>query len=262
MATFLFDKIIFGPVNSRRLGISLGINLLPINYKICNFNCLYCECGLNTELKNKSPKSDLPSRQKVKSELASVLKQMFEKKGQTPDVITFAGNGEPTMHPEFSGIIGDTIELRDQICPSAKIAVLTNATLLRKASVFNALCRIDQNIIKLDSCNHDTADLLNQPVSKYNIPEQIKLMKQFNGRCIVQTMFTAGEYKNTYFDNTTTDEINGLIEAYKAISPQMIMIYTISRDTPIDSIKKISKNELDKIANIIRENGFEVQVSY
>lgn len=262
MATFLFDKIIFGPVNSRRLGISLGINLLPSNYKLCNFDCLYCECGLNTELKDKSPKSDIPSRISVKKELASVLRQMTDTKSQSPDVITFAGNGEPTMHPEFPGIIDDTIKLRDQTCPSAKIAVLTNGTFLNKESVFQALCQIDQNIIKLDSCNHTTAKTLNRPVARYKLDEQIRLMKKFKGKCIVQTMFTAGEYLNTHFNNTTTDEVNDLIGAYKAISPQMVMIYTISRDTPIESITKISKKELDRIANKIRGNGFEVQVSY
>jgi len=262
MATFLFDEIIFGPVNSRRLGVSLGINLLPTNYKICNFNCIYCECGLNKDLGSKSIKQDLPSRNEVKKMLAEKIKSMQKEKNLVPDVITFAGNGEPSLHPDFEAIIDDTIKIRNQHCPNAKIAVLTNATLINKKNVFNALLKVDQNIIKLDSVFDHTLQALNKPLASYSVSKQIELMKEFKGNCIIQTMFTRGQHEGNSFDNTKKIEVDSLIEAYLQIAPKQIMIYTISRDTPIDTIEKIGEDELNSIGAKIKSKGFDVQISY
>lgn len=262
MGTFLFDEIIFGPVLSRRLGVSLGINLLPVDYKICNFDCIYCECGLNKDLAGKKPKQDLPSRADVKQLLKDKIISMYENEGISPDVITFAGNGEPTLHPDFAGIIDDTIEIRNEHCPEAKIAVLSNATKLNKQDIFDSLLKIDQNILKLDSLSSEFYSTVNQPLGKYDISEVINKMETFKGKCIVQTMFVTGEYQGVSFDNTIETEVNNLIETYKKISPEQVMIYTISRDTPISSLSKVKAEKLDLIAKKIEFAGFKVQVSY
>jgi wyosine [tRNA(Phe)-imidazoG37] synthetase (radical SAM superfamily) len=165
MATFLFDKIVFGPVPSRRLGISLGINLLPVDSKICSFDCIYCECGRNPVKRER--KSKLPTREGVKNALSNTLKEMH-RDNRLPDVITFAGNGEPTLHPEFEGIIDDTIELRNRLSPSARIAVLSNATMLHKPGVIRALLKVDDNIQKLDSAFEETIRKMNCPAADFN----------------------------------------------------------------------------------------------
>ena len=189
MSTFLFDKTIFGPVISRRLGVSLGINLLPNDSKLCSFDCIYCECGWNPKKRDK--KVVLPSRVEVSTLLSEeLLKMNFE--SLIPDVITFAGNGEPTLHPEFSGIIDDTIQIRNELCPNTRIAVLSNSTMLHKAGVVEALKKVDDNILKLDSGITSTILLLDQPVGKFDLQKVINHLKQFEGQLIIQTMFIRG----------------------------------------------------------------------
>ena len=173
MATFLFDKIVFGPVKSRRLGVSLGINLLPIHRKVCNFDCVYCECGLN--MTGTSVDEKLPTREMVSTALRQKLEEM-KTKGEAPDVITFAGNGEPTIHPQFAGIIDDTIALRNTYFPSAKISVLSNSTMLHKQDVVEALLKSDQRILKLDSGLESSINQINQPVKAVSV---VKLIEQF-----------------------------------------------------------------------------------
>jgi wyosine [tRNA(Phe)-imidazoG37] synthetase (radical SAM superfamily) len=257
MATFLFDKTIFGPVKSRRLGISLGINLLPNTRKVCNFNCIYCECGWNPDDKNKEP---LPSAKNVEKSLAEKLSEMKEN-DQPLDVITFAGNGEPTMHPEFPDIIDITCRLRNQYFPNVRIAVLSNATLLFKPEIVSALKKVDQNILKIDSANDGTCRLLNNPVGKFSIIDVIENLKLFDSRLIVQTMFVKGSYNGVEFDNTSESEINALIEVIATIKPAQMMIYTIARDTPIQSIQKISQSKLKEIASKIEKLGIPVSIS-
>ncbi len=256
MPTFLFDSFVFGPIRSRRLGVSLGINLLPINSKICSFDCIYCECGWT----NKKEKGRMPSRDEVKKYLDEKLLEM-QKKGDALDVITFAGNGEPTLHPDFSGIIDDTIELRDRYFPSSRIAVLSNSTMLNKHAVINALKKVDQNILKLDSVFDSTIKLLNQPQVKFSAEELVKNLKSFEGNLIVQTLFLRGVYEGKIVDNTTKEEVDGWVEQIKAIKPKEVMVYTIARDTPATGLEKISLKELKAIAARIEELGIPVQVS-
>lgn len=256
MPTFLFDSFVFGPIRSRRLGVSLGINLLPINSKICSFDCIYCECGWT----NKKEKGRMPSRDEVKKYLDEKLLEM-QKKGDALDVITFAGNGEPTLHPGFSGIIDDTIELRDRYFPSSRIAVLSNSTMLNKHAVINALKKVDQNILKLDSVFDSTIKLLNQPQVKFSAEELVKNLKSFEGNLIVQTLFLRGVYEGKIVDNTTKEEVDGWVEQIKAIKPKEVMVYTIARDTPATGLEKISLKELKAIAARIEELGIPVQVS-
>lgn len=258
MATFLFDKIIFGPVKSRRLGVSLGINLLPTNIKVCSFDCIYCECGWTP--KKYEEKAILPKRDEVRIKLEETLKSMVAE-NQLPDVITFAGNGEPTLHPEFAGIIDDTIELRDKFTPNARIAVLSNATMLHKKPVFNALVKIKDNIQKLDSAFEKTVQLLNCPNGNFNLGKVVEQLEAFNGKVIIQTMFIRGSFKGEKIDNTTEREISAWLELLQKINPSQVMIYTIARDTPLNSLMKVSIEELNSIADQVRKTGLEVQVS-
>ncbi|MCU0474425.1 MAG: radical SAM protein [Bacteroidales bacterium] len=259
MPTFLFNKIIFGPVKSRRLGVSLGINLLPSTRKVCNFDCIYCECGWtnNTDIKGEK----LPSRHAVYEALEKKLVSM-KKKHHSPDVITYAGNGEPTLHPEFPGIIDDSIELRNKYFPGAKIAVLSNSTAITKPKIRKALLKVDSNILKLDSAFDLTVKIHNQPRVNIKVEELIRELKQFNGRLIIQTLFIRGTYKGKIIDNTTPEEIEAWLKAIEKIKPSEVMIYTISRDTPEGGdLAKVPLSELKRIAILVNKLGIETQVS-
>ena len=258
MATFLFDKIIFGPVSSRRLGVSLGINLLPNNCKLCNFDCIYCECGWTPD--DRSMIKSFHPRSLVKLMLESKVKEMKQKQEKL-DVITFAGNGEPTMHPDFEGVIEDTIIIRGQYFPEAKIAVLSNSTLLHKEPVFRALQKIEMNILKLDSMFEHTIELINQPHGKMDPDKLIQLLKRFNGRLIIQTLFLRGEIDGKEIDNTTEKEISAWLSALRIIQPEMVMIYTFARDTPAENLEKVTKNELEQIAQKVHGLGIATQIS-
>jgi len=259
MPTFLFDKIIFGPVKSRRLGVSLGINLLPATRKVCNFDCIYCECGWTNSSGIKGEK--LPSRKEVHEALEQKLAAMIEK-NQAPDVITYAGNGEPTLHPDFPGIIDDSIKLRNKYFPGAKIAVLSNSTAITKPKIREALLKVDSNILKLDSGFDLTVKIHNQPKVNIKVEELIRELQQFKGQLIIQTLFLRGTYKGEIIDNTTPEEIDAWIEALRKIRPSEVMIYTISRDTPEGGdLVKIPLQELKGIAALVNKLGIKTQVS-
>lgn len=259
MATFLFDKIIFGPVKSRRLGVSLGINLLPSTRKICNFNCIYCECGWTSHTDNHP--ASLPERSEVYRALDAKLSEM-KKANRPPDVITFAGNGEPTLHPEFPGIIDDCIELRNKYFPEAKIAVLSNSTNITKPGVKAALLKVDQNILKLDSAFDLTVKIHNQPQVNIKVCELVENLRQFNGRLIIQTLFIRGTYESQRIDNTTPEELGAWLKAIEIIRPAEVMIYTISRDTPEGGrFEKVPPRDLKKIAETVSKLGIKTQVS-
>lgn len=253
----LFDQLIFGPIQSRRLGLSLGVNLLPTDSKICSFDCIYCECGFNTILQQ----APIPSRHQVHDALELKLQEML-KNAQTPNVITFAGNGEPTLHTEFEGIIDDTIALRDKYCPSAKVSVLSNSTRIHKANVFRALQKVDNNILKFDTAIDRTLQLIDRPTSNYlNVAWFIEHLKKFKGKLIIQTMFLRGEFEGETFDNSTDMEVDAWIEALEELKPQKVMIYSIDRETPASNLEKIGQVDLERIANKVRAFGFEVSVA-
>lgn len=257
MPTFLFDKIVFGPVKSRRLGTSLGINLLPVNAKICTFNCIYCECGFNF----KPQEAHIPTREEVKNALRIALSEM-KVDSKKLDVITFAGNGEPTMHTDFTGIVDDTIALRNEFFPEAKISVLSNSTLIHKPSVFEALNKVDNNILKMDSVFDNTIRLLNQPGSAtFSGQWLVDHLKRFNGNLIIQTLFLQGEINGQKLDNTTQEELSAWLQAVKEIRPKQVMIYTLARDTPIQNLKKASLKQLNEIARMIKALNIDVSVS-
>lgn len=258
MATFLFDQIIFGPVKSRRLGISLGVNLLPTDSKVCSFDCIYCECGWNP--RKRAKKAILPAALEVKQLLEEKLREMAANQ-ERPDVITFAGNGEPTLHPEFEQVIEDTIALRNLLCPKARIAVLSNATMLHKPSVVRALLKVEDNIQKLDSGIEETIRTIDCPPSNFRLSEVVQNLKAFNGQVIIQTLFLKGMFKDRVIDNTTEEELTQWIKLVKEIKPSQVMIYTIDRDTPATGLEKVKLPELEMIAQRLRAEGFQVQVS-
>lgn len=258
MQTVIFHQTVFGPIHSRRLGTSLGVNLMPNDGKICSFDCLYCEAGFNAQGPGKS---GIPPRQAVFELLEQKLKAMKEA-GEGLDVITFSGNGEPTLHHDFAGVIDDTIALRDKYFPAVKISVLTNATRIGDPQVAAALRKVDNNILKLDSAVEQTVELLDRPAKGYSLARTIETLASFGSQGIVQTMFTRREHGSKTVDNTTEAEVDALIEAYRKIKPGLIMIYTIDRATPEKSLQRISRDELDAIAARIRQaTGIEVQVS-
>jgi len=259
MATFLFNEIIFGPVSSRRLGNSLGINLLPTNRKVCNFDCLYCECGLTDKQKG-TINTGLPNRSDVRKELERVL-SIHLSQGRLIDTITFAGNGEPTMHPHFPEIIDDTIMLRNRYFPQSKIAVLSNASLLQKNSVRSALMKVDHNILKLDSAIEETIKTLNCPLAPFSLKKLIEGLKFFRENLTIQTLFIRGKFQGKIIDNTSETELSSWLELISKLHPQLVMIYTIARDTPVTGLEKIDSNTLNSIASRVEALGVHVTVS-
>jgi len=259
MSTFLFDKIIFGPVKSRRLGVSLGINLLPETKKICNFNCIYCECGWTSD--SNPSESRLPSRKEVYEALDRKLAQM-KVRNTPPDVITYAGNGEPTLHPDFPGIIDDSIELRNKYFPAAEIAVLSNSTTITKPHIREALLKVEKNILKLDSAVELTVRIHNQPRVSMKTVELIENLRGFKGRLLIQTLFLQGSFNGRTIDNTTPEELEAWLKAIETIQPSEVMIYTISRDTPEGGqLRKVPLSRLKAIAAMVEKLGIKTQVS-
>ena len=258
MATVIYPSPIFGPVHSRRLGVSLGINLLPADGKFCTFDCIYCECGFNGDHR---PHQKLPTREEVRNALEARLKDMQEN-GPKPDVLTFAGNGEPTAHPHFAGIIADTLALRDQYFPEAKVSVLSNSTFIHKPEVFDALNKIDNNILKLDTIDAAYINKVDRPTGHYDVTEVIECMKAFKGNLIVQTLFMKGTFEGENVDNTTDDYVLPWLEVVKEIAPRQVMIYTIDRETPAPDLLKATHEELDRIGEMVRSAGIPCSVSY
>lgn len=258
MSTILFHEIVYGPVHSRRLGISLGINLLPYDGKVCSFDCIYCECGFNKDFRTHTR---LPERENVKAALENKLQSLREENVKL-DVITFAGNGEPTLHPEFAEIIEDTLFLRNLYYPTVKISVLSNGMHLTKTNVFDALNKVDEPILKLDSAFDATVRLIDRPNSpQYRVSKQVELYKKFNGNFILQTMFLRGEFEGNKIDNTTEKEVTAWLELVREMNPREVMIYTIDRQTPTKQLKKVPLEDLKKIAERVKQLGIKTNVA-
>lgn len=254
----LFNTIVYGPIRSRRLGTSLGINLMPTDHKLCTFDCVYCECGFNTRVVH----PHLPTR----NEVAQALETALQNATAPLDVLTFSGNGEPTLHPDFEGIISDTCRLRDQYCPNAKVSVLTNSTQLIREDVVRALQKCDNRILKLDSAIDRTMQLIDRPVNaKLTVNQLLNRLALFDGDFILQTCFLRGEVPdgNTtiHIDNTTPDELDAWYKAVDKLHPKSLMIYVIDRATPVKTLEKISREQMEAIAAPLRDKGFEVSVS-
>lgn len=258
MVTILFHETIFGPIHSRRLGSSLGINLMPNDGKICSFDCIYCEAGYNAQ---GTGKAGISPREEVRTALEKKLSAMKEADDRL-DVITFSGNGEPTLHPDFGGVVDDVIALRDKYYPAVRISVLSNSTMIDRPQVVEALKKVDNNILKLDSAIDETIRLINVPGNKnFNAQTVIEQLKAFNGQCIIQTMMLRGEHNGRVVDNTTEPEIEALLAAYREIQPKEVMLYSLDRPTPESQLKKVERDELEAIAERFRAAGITVVVS-
>ncbi|MBP5214163.1 MAG: radical SAM protein [Bacteroidales bacterium] len=253
----IFTTNIIGPIHSRRLGISLGVNLLPANGKICSFDCLYCECGWNADHRG----GRFPDAGEVVRELTEKLQEMSAR-GDKLDVITFAGNGEPTMHPDFDKVIDRTIELRNAYYPEAKVSVLSNATQMDNPRVHAALLKVDNNILKIDGAFDATIRLINQPASAaYSIRRVVDGMKSFKGRLIVQTMFVRGEHNGVRVDNTTPEEVAAWRDLMREIRPHQIMAYSLDRPTPEPNLTKVSREEMEQYVAPLVAEGMLVTIA-
>jgi wyosine [tRNA(Phe)-imidazoG37] synthetase (radical SAM superfamily) len=250
----LFDSIVYGPIRSRRLGVSLGVNLMPTTAKLCTFDCVYCECGWNQPVSH----PQLPTREQVRDALEYQLSTLDVQ----PDVITFSGNGEPTLHPDFLGIIQDTCALRDQYCPNAKVSVLSNSTQLGRKDVVEALLLCDNRILKLDSAIDTTMQLIDKPVNQHlTVAQIVQWLSLFEGNFTLQTCFLRGEYEGRVIDNTTREELDAWYQAVNILHPKQVMIYVIDRATPLQTLSKVPAEEMEAIAAPLREKGIDVIVS-
>lgn len=253
----LFQEIAYGPIHSRRLGMSLGMEVMPLEHKLCTFDCVYCECGFNTPVVHPV----LPTRDEIKQALEEKLQRLAEE-GVALDVITFSGNGEPTLHPDFLGVIEDTCALRDRYCPKAKVSVLSNSTQLGRPDVVEALKHCDNRILKLDSAVDRTMRLIDQPVNKALTVAQIEqYLSVFNGDFTLQTCFLRGEYRGEKIDNTTEEELQAWYGAVERLHPKQVMIYVIDRATPVKTLEKVEREDMERIAAPLREKGIDVVVS-
>ena len=252
----LFQSIIYGPIHSRRLGTSLGVELMPLTHKLCTFDCVYCECGWNEPVSHPV----LPTREEVRAALEEKLISLSGEAGL--DVITFSGNGEPTLHPDFLGIIEDTCALRDRYCPNAKVSVLSNATQLGRPDVVQALRLCDNRILKLDAGTDTMMRRIDQPVNEQlTVQGIIERLAQFNGDFTLQTCFLRGEHNGRLIDNTTPDELNAWYRAVEQLQPKQIMIYVIDRKTPEEHLEKIPREEMESIAAPLIAKGYDVIIS-
>ncbi len=256
MSGFLFHEIIFGPVRSRRLGHSLGINLLPLKKKFCSFNCIYCECGWTPE---DDGKNTLPKRWEIAEMLEQKLIELKENDLPT-DSITFAGNGEPTIHPEFDLIVKDTIALRDKYFPKAVTTVLSNSSMIHQSNIFEALKLVDKNVLKLDAGSQQQFERINLPHKKLQIKDIVENLTKFEGNLIIQTLFLRGSHNGQIIDNTTEEELTLWLEHLKKIRPQSVMIYPIARKTPAQDLEKIPREELEEIAERVHQLGIKTEV--
>lgn len=256
--TVIYPSPIFGPVHSRRLGLSLGINLLPGDGKVCTFDCIYCECGFNRDFR---PRQKMPNRQEVATALETKLLAMAAE-GQRPDVLTFAGNGEPTLHPHFPEIIEDTRRLRDRFCPEAKVSVLSNATQILRPEVRQALMQVENPILKLDTVDADYIRLVDRPTGHYDLEAIVQALCEMEGNCIIQTMFLGGTSEGNNVDNTSDRYVQPWLDALQRIAPRQVMIYTIDRETPEHNLAKTPPAVLDAIGQRVQALGIPCSVSY
>ena len=248
-----FDDIVFGPIFSRRLGSSLGVNILPSKGKLCNFDCVYCECGWNRD-------GAVPDRRfPVLAEVEAALKEKMSKaaaEGVPVDSITFSGNGEPTMNPDFAEIIDVTLKLRDQYFPDAKVSVLSNATLLGREKIAQALMKVDNPILKIDASSQELVEKINKPVGTYSLDKVIENLKNFNGNFILQTMFL----RSSEFDTASPEALTSWHDIVRTLKPRQVMVYTIDRETPDKTLGKYTVEEMTAMVQPLIDEGFDIQV--
>ena len=253
MATFLWDDIVFGPIHSRRVGRSLGINLLPLKAKVCTFDCVYCECG---GLRRGAEKYPLPTLEQVRTAIEGKFAALAAE-GQGIDSISFTGNGEPTLHPDFPAIIDITLAARDRWFPEAVVSVFSNATRLDRPAVVEALKKVDNPILKIDCALDGMAAVMNRPHGAYSVAGAIAGMKAFDGNFVMQTMLVKGDV----VDNTTREALNAWYDVVRELRPREVMLYSVDRDTPVAGIEKVGADALRKAAEPLIAEGFNIQIN-
>ena len=246
------EETVFGPIFSRRLGSSLGINLLPVNGKICTFDCIYCECGWN---KDGRDDTRLPKAAEVCEALETKLKQLV-KEGTPVDSITFSGDGESTINPDFPRIIDDTLVLRDKYYPKAKVSVLSNATQVHRPEIFTALRKVDNPIMKIDAPTNALIEKINHPAPGYDVNRVVEALKQFNGDFVLQTMFL----KSKDFDSSSPEVLNGWMDIVRLLKPREVMAYTIDRPTTEEGLQKFTVEEMRSLLEPLINEGFNIQI--
>lgn len=250
----LREETVFGPIFSRRLGTSLGINLLPEKGKICNFDCIYCECGWNKDGRDDTV---IPTAAKVSADLENMLVRL-QKQGTKVDSITFSGDGEPTINPAFPQIIDDTLRLRDELAPTAKVSVLSNATRAHLPEVFHALCKVDNPIMKIDAPTNALIEKVNKPAPGYDIARVVEALEQFQGNFVLQTcMLRSKEYD---FDSSRPEVLDGWMDIVRRLRPREIMVYTIDRPTPAQGLEKFTVEEMTAFVQPLIDEGFRLQI--
>lgn len=246
------EEIVFGPIHSRRLGSSLGINLLPEKGKLCNFDCVYCECGWNKDGRNDKK---IPSAVRLRKALTAKLEECSAK-GIAIDSITFSGDGEPTLNPAFPEIIDITIELRDKYFPKAVVSVLTNATRIGIPSVFEALRKVDNPILKLDAPTDELVAKINQPQGNYHVADVVESMRKFEGNFVMQTMFL----RSSDFDSSSPEVLQGWMDIVKELRPREVMVYTLDREAPAAGLEKFTVEEMESLTKPLVDAGLKVQI--
>lgn len=246
------EETVFGPIFSRRLGSSLGINLLPEKGKICNFDCIYCECGWNKDGRNDTV---LPTAEKVRNDLERMLVKLVAE-GTPVDSITFSGDGEPTLNPDFVQIIDDTLRLRDKYYHKAKVSVLSNATRVHMPSVFAALRKVDNPIMKIDAPTNELVERINKPAPGYDVKRVVEALKAFEGDFVLQTCML----RSDNFDSSRPEVIDGLLDIVRLLRPREWMVYTIDRPTPMQGLQKFTPDEMRALVQPLIDEGFCIQI--
>lgn len=246
------EELVFGPIHSRRLGSSLGINLLPTKGKLCNFDCVYCECGWNEDGRGDRR---LPTAAELRSTLEEKLKECRDA-GTPIDSITFSGDGEPTLNPDFPEIIDITISLRDKYFPQAKVSVLSNATRIFREDVFEALRKVDNPILKIDAPTDVLAARINQPQGEYHVEDVVADLMRFEGNFVLQTMFL----RSPSFDSSSPEVLDGWMNIVRKLKPREVMVYTLDREAPAERLEKFSVEEMRTLVKPLIDEGFTVQI--
>ncbi len=248
----LREKLVFGPIFSRRLGSSLGINLLPEHGKLCNFDCVYCECGWNRDGRDDSR---LPLPDELRAALEGKLSEC-RAAGTGIDSITFSGDGEPTLNPHFPEMIDMTLELRDKYFPDSVVSVLTNATRICRREVRDALMKVDNPILKLDAASDAMVRLINQPACEYSVRDIVEDMKIFQGNFIMQTMFL----RFPGFNTAAPENLKAWIDIVRETRPREVMVYTLDREAPASGLEKFTAEEMGRAVQPLVDEGFTVQI--
>ena len=247
-----FDEIVFGPIFSRRLGSSLGVNLLPSKGKLCNFDCVYCECGWNKDGRGDAV---FPKLSDIEAALEEKMSRASED-GVRIDSVTFSGNGEPTMHPDFAAVIDVTLRMRDRYFPDAKVSVLSNATMIGRTDVMEALMRVDNPILKIDASSDELIGRINKPVGRYRLDDVVENLRKFEGRFVLQTMFL----RSPEFDTASPEALGRWMDIVRELKPREIMVYTIDRETPDKSLGKYTVEEMKGFVRPLIDEGYNIQI--